>query len=234
VAGITSIRHYHRAQVIGDPRSAWGRMADNPTQEQVQHNGALLPLHFLINVTQNRAKEITAYFCGEPMTAHLAGCEFASKTAMVGCDKPFDVVISTNSGHPLDQNLYQAVKGMCAATQIIKPGGTILMAAECSDGFPSHGTFQKMLLASESPRTLLDDIESRSEPFDDQWQLQLIALVMLKARVEFYSTIPHDLVERAHLVPVTDFQKRASELVAGKRVAVLPEGPQTIPHLIVG
>src|SRR5438445_7794625 len=90
-------------------------------------------------------------------------------------DSPFDVVLTTNSGYPLDQNLYQAVKGMSAAAQVVKPGGTIVCAAECRDGFPDHGDYRKELTAASSPAALLEKIESRTETMPDQWQIQIQA-----------------------------------------------------------
>src|SRR4051812_32748538 len=98
VADLNAIKHYHRAQVIGDPLSTWGVIDRNPTQAQVRANGALLPVDFCINVTQNRHREITGYFCGDVLAAHDAGCAFAKKTAMVACREPFPIVITTNGG----------------------------------------------------------------------------------------------------------------------------------------
>src|SRR5437867_7624490 len=129
LADIDSIMHYHRASVIGDRRSTWGLLKGNPTQEQIRANGALLPVDFCINVTLNRRRGITGFFCGEILAAHRRGCEFARRTAMVACDRPYPVVITTNGGYPLDQNLYQAVKGMSAAAQIVDENGYILAAS---------------------------------------------------------------------------------------------------------
>src|SRR5207237_140457 len=103
IADIDSIMHYHRAQVIGDPRSTWGVLDGNPTQEQIRWSGALLPVDFLVNLTQNRKRQITRFFCGEVTTAHRQGCAFAKSTAMVPCPAAFPIVVTTNAGYPLDQ-----------------------------------------------------------------------------------------------------------------------------------
>ena len=79
---------------------------------------------------------------------------------MVACPRPFPVVVTTNSGYPLDQNLYQTVKGMSAAAQVVSEGGYIAAAARCNDGFPAHGNFKKLLFDHASPRALLDTIEA--------------------------------------------------------------------------
>jgi nickel-dependent lactate racemase len=235
VADLNSIKHYHRAQVIGDPRSTWGVLKDNPTQAQVRANGALRPVDLLINVTQNRQREITGFFCGDVIAAHDAGCAFAKKTAMVACPQAFPIVITSNSGFPLDQNLYQTVKGMSAAAQIVSEGGLILAAAECGDGFPEHGSFKRFLFEHASAQAMLDTINAAAEPIEDQWQVQLLALILVRARVGVHSLIPPEEIRRAHMEPVADLAARVAEelerIGRDQPIAVLPEGPMTIPYL---
>jgi nickel-dependent lactate racemase len=234
VADIDSIMHYHRAQVIGDARSTWGVLDDNPTQRQIREGGALLPVDFLVNVTQNRERQVTGFFCGDVMAAHAAGCAFARATAMVPCPEPFPVVVTTNSGYPLDQNLYQAVKGMSAAAEIVEQDGLIVAASRCNDGFPDHGNFRKLLFNHGSPRALLDTISAPGFSLYDQWEAQRLAIIALKARVGLYSDLDPDEVRRAHLEAVADIGSRLREEL-GRRgdvpIAVLPEGPMTIPYL---
>jgi len=235
IADLDAIKHYHRAQVIADPLSTWGVLANNPTQRQVRANGALLPVDFLINVTQNRRREITGFFCGEVIAAHDAGCAFAKQTAMVPCPHSFPIVITSNSGFPLDQNLYQTVKGMSAAAQVVSPGGLILAAAECGDGFPDHGSFKDMLFSHQSAPHLLETINHAPEPMEDQWQVQLLALILVRARVGIHSRIHPEDIRRAHLEPVADLAHRIDEELnrIGREapIAILPEGPMTIPYL---
>lgn len=234
VADIAAIMHYHRAAAIGHPRSTWGVLEGNPTQEQIRWNGALLPVDFLVNVTLNRRREITGYFCGEVMAAHAAGCAFAKQTAMVPFDQPFPIVVTTNAGYPLDQNLYQTVKGMHAAMQVVEQDGLILAAARCNDGFPDHGNFRRLLFDYPTPRALLDAITTPGFSVYDQWEAQLLAIVALRARVGLTSELDDDEVRRAHLEPVANVGDRiAAELDArgDVPVAVLPEGPMTIPYL---
>ncbi len=235
LADIESIMHYHRASVIGDPRSTWGRLEGNPTQEQIRTNGSLLPVDFCINVTQNRDRRITRFFCGDVLAAHRKGCEFARSTAMAAFEHPFPVVVTTNGGYPLDQNLYQAVKGMSAAAQIVSEGGFILAAAECRDGFPAHGNFRKLMLEHESPEAILRTILAPGFSLYDQWEAQLLGIILMKARVGLHSMIPAEDVRHAHLEPVADVAARLRDELArtggGAPVAVLPEGPMTIPYL---
>src|SRR5258707_9944757 len=211
VADVEAIKHYHRAQVIGDPLSTWGVLENNPTQAQIRANGSLVPVDFCINVTQNRRREITGYFCGEVLAAHAEGCAFAKRTAMVACPEPFPIVVTTNGGFPLDQNLYQAVKGMSAAAQIVARGGLILTVAECSDGFPEHGNFKQFVFSHPSAAAMLDTINRAPVPILDQWQVQLFALILQRARVGLYSRLAADDVRRAHLEPVNDIGGRLTE-----------------------
>ncbi len=235
VADIDSIMHYHRAEAIGHPRSIWGVIEGNPTQEQIHFNGSLLPVDFCVNVTLNRQRRITSFFCGEVVVAHQRGCEFSKSTVMIPCPKPFPIVVTTNSGYPLDQNLYQAVKGMSAAAQIIEQDGLIVAASKCNDGFPDHGNFRKLLFDHDSPQAILDTILAPGFSMYDQWEAQWLAMVRLKARVGLYSDIAPEEVRRAHLEPVHDI----TAFIAGELnrigkdapVAVLPEGPMTIPYL---
>ncbi len=235
VADIASIMRYHDARTIGDPRSTWGLLEGNPTQAIIRHNGSLLPLDFCVNVTLNRRREITCFFCGDPIAAHEAACAFSKATAMVPCERAFPVVVTTNSGYPLDQNLYQTVKGLSAAAQIVEPGGYIAAASRCNDGFPEHGNFKRLLFDHPSPRAVLDTIEAPGFSLYDQWEAQLLALIRLKARVGLRSELADDDVRHAYLEPIAD----VGAAVAGELhrigkdapVAVLPEGPQTIPYV---
>ena len=235
VADIDAIMRYHDAQMIGDPRTTWGLIEGNPTQARIRHDGRLLPIDFCVNVTLNRQRQITRFFCGDVIAAHDAGCAFSRDTVMVPCEKPFPIVVTTNSGYPLDQNLYQAVKGMSAAAQIVSNGGYIAAAARCNDGFPAHGNFRRLLVEHESPPALLETITRPGFLMYDQWEAQILANIQLKARVGLLSEIPDDEVRAAHLEPVHDIaaavQAELDRLGDDAPVAVLPEGPMTIPYL---
>ena len=235
IADLASIMRYHDAKTIGHPLSTWGVLDGNPTQAIIRWNGALLPPDFCVNVTLNRQRAITGFFCGDPMRAHELGCAFSKETSMVACEQRFPIVVTTNSGYPLDQNLYQAVKGMSAAAQIVADAGYIAIASRCNDGFPEHGNFKKLLFDHDSARSLLDTIEAPGFSLYDQWEAQLLALVRLKARVGLHSELNSSDVRRAHLEPIEDVGAAvAAELARvgdGAPVAVLPEGPQTIPYV---
>jgi lactate racemase len=235
VADVDSIMHYHRAAVIGHERSTWGVLTENPTQDQIRANGSLLPLDFCINVTLNRGREITGFYCGDPIAAHEVGSEASKASVMVACEQDYPIVVTSGGGYPLDQNLYQAVKGMSAAAQIVAEGGLIICAARCNDGFPAHGNFRDMLLEHDSPEAMLETIYAPGFQKYDQWQVQLFAHILQKARVALHSDIPPEDVRNVHLEPVDDIAARISEELEsiGKDapIAVLPEGPMTVPYL---
>jgi lactate racemase len=191
---------------------------------------------FLLNVSLNKNKHITGVFCGEMKAAHTTGCEFVRKSAMVPVDQPFDIAVTTNSGYPLDLNLYQTVKGMSAAAQIVREGGAILLAAECWDGIPEHGLYGQLLKEAENPQALLDKICKPGFLKQDQWQAQIQAQIQLKADVYVFSENLSDRqIREALLKPCRSIEETLKGLVAkfgpGARICILPEGPQTVPYV---
>ena len=177
-----------------------------------------------------------AAFGGELFAMHAAACAAAKDNAMREVPAAFDVVVTTNAGFPLDQNLYQAVKGMSAAAKVVKPGGMIVCAAECRDGFPDHGSYREVLTSAPSPQALLDSIGRRTRTMPDQWQVQLQAGIQVKSRVVVYSSYLSGVdLAAAHLEPTSDIEKTVDEALRaageGASLCVLPEGPQTIPFV---
>lgn len=235
IADIQTILHYHRAQVIGDPRSTWGVLEDNPTQEIVRRYGALCPIDFLINITMTPDKEITGFFCGDPIAAHEAGCRQVKHEAMIAVPEEFPIVLTCNNGFPLDQNLYQSVKGMSAAAMIVRRGGLILQASECRDGFPEHGNFKQLLFAHADAESLWAAVNTPGFSVFDQWQAQVLAMVRTRARIGLYSTLPAGEVRRAYLEPVSDLGAAVAEelerIGADAPIAVLPHGFASVPYL---
>jgi lactate racemase len=235
IAGIETIMTFHNARMIGDARSTWGNMIENPVQEMTREINRMCKPNFMLNVTLNREKEITSVFAGELYEAHDRGCEFVKEHAMIRCDERFDVVITSNSGYPLDQNLYQAVKGMSAAHKIVKKGGTIIVASECSDGLPDHGNYSKIFEMADSPQALLDMISDPEFKMFDQWQVQKQAVTQVWADIHVYSQLTDEQVRGAMLKPTRNIEQTLEELkqVYGENmtIAVLPLGPLTIPYV---
>jgi lactate racemase len=236
LAALETVLVLHDASRIGDPRATWGVIHGNPVHDDVRAIAEATGVTFAFDVVLNREQEIVAAFGGDLLPMHAAATALARRTAMREVEAPFDVVVTTNSGFPLDQNLYQAVKGMSAAYQVLKPGGVIVCAAECRDGFPDHGSYREVLASAASPRALLDTISARTETVPDQWQVQIQARIQSASRVVMHTSHLSDAdLATAHLEQTADISATVAEALAAAgpaaRLCVLPEGPQTIPYL---
>ena len=236
IAGAESVFTNHGLAMIAHPKATWGNIMGNPIWEEMREAAQLAQPTFLLNVTLNTRKEITGIFAGELLTAHTAGCAFVRDNAMVAVDEPYDIVITTNSGYPLDQNLYQCVKGMSAARQIVRKGGAIIMAGACNDGLPDHGKYAALLKQGGSPQGVLDLIAQPGFSEHDQWQVQIQAQIQLHAAVYVYSDGLSDAqITGALFQPCRDITATVAMLQQryghNCRICVLPEGPLTIAYL---
>ena len=235
VAGIKTILDFHNAEMIGHPLSTWGVIEGNILQDAATQNCLMAKPDFMLNVTLNGEKQITGVVAGDVIAAHREGCKFVKETAMYAVDEPFDIVVTTNSGYPLDQNLYQTVKGMSAAAQIVKQGGAIISASECSDGVPDHGNYAKILKMRDTAGELLEMICDPEFCLFDQWQVQVQAMVQLKADCYLFSTLDPQIVKNAKFTPIDSveatLQQLCQKIGPQVRVAVLPLGPLTIPYV---
>ncbi len=235
LASLRTIRGNHSAAHMDDPLVQWGETDGNPLWEELLHAAQCVGRSFLVNVAMNRAKEITAVFCGDLYAAHKAGSEFVRKSAMTRVDSRFDIVVTSNSGHPLDLNMYQSVKGMSAARQVVRDGGHIVVAASCWDGVPDHGSYGSLLANASSATDLLRTIRSPGFAAQDMWQAQVHAQICEKVSVHFHSDgLSDEQIASAFMEPTHDISKTVEYLIsegAGNRICVLPEGPLTIPYV---
>lgn len=236
MAGLRTVLSNHDAGMIANPNATWGVTHGNPIWEEVMEVADCVGGVFLLNVTLNKFKEVTGVFAGDLHAAHAAGCAFAQQTAMAAVPQAFDIVITTNSGYPLDLNLYQAVKGMSAAAKVVKPGGAIICAAECWDGVPDHGLYGRLLAEAGSPQDLLDRIMAPGFLQQDQWQAQIQVQIQLTADVYVFSDyLSDEQIRQSMLLPCRNIEATVAELRRryGEEasICVLPEGPQTIPYI---
>jgi nickel-dependent lactate racemase len=236
MAGIQTILNNHGPGMIADPNATFGVTIGNPIWEEINEIGERFPNSFLVNVTLNKNKEITNVFSGNLAEAHAAGCAYVKKKAMVPVKEYYDVVITTNSGYPLDINLYQSVKGMSAAARIIKKDGVIILAVECWDGIPDHGCYGTLLKNASNPGELLVNIMNADEITPDQWQAQIQAQIQLDSDVYVYSDYLSDSdISSCLLLPCNNIEALVNQLTKlhGKdtKICILPEGPQTIPFI---
>ena len=236
MAGQRTVLGNHDAGMVGHPKAIWGVTLGNPIWEEVREVAGQAGRTFLLNVTLNRDKAVTGIFAGDLDQAHAAGCAFVKGSAMVAVTRPFDVVVTTNSGYPLDLNLYQSVKGLRAADQVVRTGGTIIIATRCSDGLPEHGLYGRILRESRDPQELLKKICAPGFLEQDQWQAHIQALVQSRADVFVRSDgLTDDQIRAALLRPCRRIEDTIMELLGrygrGASICVMPEGPQTIPYV---
>jgi len=234
-AGLKTVMSNHGAKNIGDPRAAFGITEGNPLWEELRDIALRIGPSFLLNVSLNEQKQITGVFAGDLLAAHKAGCEFVRASAMQKVKSPFEIVVTTNSGYPLDLSLYQGVKGMSAAARIIQERGTIILACECREGVPADSPLDKLLRSASSPEEILAMLATPGFVRPEQWQAQIQALIQRKATVLVYSSLPAEVIQACHLTPCGDIgaavKERLQQLGPQARVAVLPQGPLTIPYL---
>ncbi|HYT60696.1 MAG TPA: nickel-dependent lactate racemase [Haliangiales bacterium] len=234
-AGLPTVMSNHGAKNIGDPRAAFGITEGNPLWEELRDIALRAGPAFLLNVSLNERRQITGVFAGDLLGAHKIGCEFVRASAMQKVKSPFDIVVTTNSGFPLDLNLYQGVKGMSAAARIVQEGGTIILACECREGVPAGSPLDKLLRSASSPEEILTRLATPGFVRPEQWQAQIQALIQRRANVLVYSSLPDDVIRACHLTPCRDITAAVRERLdrpgPQARVAVLPQGPLTIPYL---
>ena len=237
LAGLETVLTLHDAKRIGDPQATWAVCEGNPVHDDIRAVVAAVGgVDFGLDVVLNREQRIVEAFGGPIPQMHAAAREASQRLAMQPVPALFDVVVTTNAGYPLDQNLYQAVKGMSAGMTVVRPGGTIVCAAECRDGFPDHGSYREVLASESSPEALLATIAARERTVPDQWQVQVQAKVQAHAEVVVRSSyLSADDLASAHLGHTEDVAetvlRRLHDAGPESRVCVLPEGPQTIPYV---
>jgi nickel-dependent lactate racemase len=234
LALLETILANHGVKNIDHPKAVCGVTYGNPIWEDIQQAAALAPPDFLLNLALNRDREITAVFAGDFHKAYEQGCDYVRKNAAVRVEKLYNIVITGNSGYPLDINLYQAVKGMSAAARIVAKGGSIVVAAECRDGIPANGEYGRLLSEAGSHHSLLQKIHENDFIRQDMWQAQVHGMICQKADVYFHSrNLSDEQIKRAFLRPCSNVEDTIEELLhkygRDASICVLPEGPQTIP-----
>jgi nickel-dependent lactate racemase len=239
LARLETVMRNHSAKNLDSPQARWGITQGNPLWEELSEAAAMARPTFLLNVTLNREKKITRVFAGDSDAAHREGCAFVKETAMVPVAQPFDIVITSNSGYPLDLNLYQAVKGMSAASEVVREGGSIVIAADCWDGIPGHGEYGQLLHNAESLESLLETIRTPGFQKQDMWQAHIHALICLKADVYLHThNLSDNQIIESFLRPCHDIEATVYDLLQkygpNATICVLPEGPQTIPYVRTG
>ncbi|MCL2146821.1 MAG: nickel-dependent lactate racemase [Synergistaceae bacterium] len=238
IAGYKSVLANHCAEFIGHNLSRTGILKGNLIQRDMVYAAEAAKLGFILNVVLGADKEIIAAFAGDAEIAHRDGCGFTRKLATIS-PVPADIVITGNGGYPLDQNIYQSVKGMTGAEASILPGGVIIIAAECRDG---HGadSFYNDFTNMRSAEEAMNEIESRkyNETQPDQWETQVLLRILLKHKVIMVASVAPEIIGHFRMIPAPSLDAalvKAEELLGKKdaSVTVIPDGVSVIiDHLL--
>lgn len=236
IASKVTVLANHCSEFINSPHARTGILQGNPIHEDMLYAAKAAKLAFICNVVIDADKKVIAAFAGDREKAHYAGADFEMKLAGVK-PVPADIVITTNGGYPLDQNIYQSVKGMTAAEATCKEGGVIIDVSSCSDG---HGgeDFYNNLKNAESIQKAMDEIlaRGRNETVFDQWEAQILMRMLLKFTIIMVTEAPQQMVEDMHMkyaASVEEALAMAKEVLAQKgiadpKVTVIPDGVSVI------
>lgn len=236
IASKVTVLANHCSEFINSPHARTGILQGNPIHEDMLYAAKAAKLAFICNVVIDADKKVIAAFAGDREKAHYAGADFEMKLAGVK-PVPADIVITTNGGYPLDQNIYQSVKGMTAAEATCKEGGVIIDVSSCSDG---HGgeDFYNNLKNAESIQKAMDEIlaRGRNETVFDQWEAQILMRMLLKFTIIMVTEAPQQMVEDMHMkyaASVDDALTMAKEVLAKKgitdpKITVIPDGVSVI------
>jgi len=232
IASKETVLANHCSEFIAHPKARTGVLKGNPIHEDMLYAAKKANLNFILNVVINGDKKIINAFAGHWEEAHLKGCKFVSKLAGVK-PKLADIVITTNGGYPLDQNIYQSVKGMTAAEATCKKGGVIIIASECADG---HGGdfFYNTFAKANSVQYVMDEImaRDRTKTIPDQWESQILARILLKYQLIMVTGAPKCMVESMHMKwasSVEEAIEMADEMLGDiNKITVIPDGVSVI------
>lgn len=228
-----TVMYNHNAGFINDPNARTGILDENPIHRDMIYAAKAAKLAFIVNVVINAEKEAIFAVAGDVDEAHRKGCEFLNSKCRVKA-RPADIVITTNGGYPLDQNIYQAVKGMTAAEATVKKNGIIVMLAKSNDG---HGgvSFYNTFKNQKDLNAMMEGFLATppEKTVVDQWQSQIFARVMMKARVIYVSDAPDDMIKDLHMIPAGSVDE-AMELAVrmsekeSPEILVIPDGVSVI------
>jgi len=229
ISSYKTIMANHCSEFINSPNGRPGILQGNPIHRDMLYAARTAGLRFIVNVILNGEREVIASFAGDLEAAHAKGCEFLTSLASVP-KVQCDITVVTNGGYPLDQNIYQAVKGLTSAEAANKVGGVIIMLAGLADGTGGKG-FYNNLAQSKSPQEYLDRVShvDRRHTVADQWESQVLARILSQHRVIMVSDlIQPEIVTNMHMEHAKTFDealRRAYEMQGNTaKVSVIPDG----------
>lgn len=229
VANRKTVLANHCSEFIADKNSRTGILDGNPIHKDMIWAAKKANLAFIVNVVIDENKEVIYAVAGDMEKAHIAGCNFLSDLCKAPSN-PCDIVISTNGGYPLDQNIYQAVKGMTAAEATVKENGVIIMIAKSNDGHGGEGFYNQLKNERDINKTMEVFLSrGRNETESDQWQTQIFLRILMKAKVIYVSEADDGMVEDLHMIPACSFDeaiRKAKEIVNKENPSIIaiPDG----------
>lgn len=232
IAARKTVLGNHCAEFIDHPCSRTGVLEGNPIHQDMVWAARQAKLRYIVNTVLDPHKRVVAAFAGDPVEAHACGCRFLADQCLVKSE-PADIVICTNGGHPLDQNIYQAVKGMTAAEALVKQDGVIIMLAKSADGHGGEHFYNLIRETTADAQLKRFRSRGRSETVPDQWQAQIFFRVLQRARILFLSDAPDEMVRELKMIPVHDLKEALTlaEQMMKKpdaKITIVPDGVSVI------
>ncbi len=234
IASAKTVLANHCSKFIASSYARTGNLKSNPINEDMMYAASAAKLQFIMNVVIDGEKKIINAFAGDPVKAHEAGCDFVKNLSSVKAGNAADIVITSNGGYPLDQNIYQAVKGMTAAEACVKKDGVIIIAAACNDG---HGgeAFYRWFANAKSPLEVAEKIAGikQQDTIADQWEAQILARILIKSDVILVSDqCDPELITKMHMKHANSLDQ-AIRLAGAKvgpdaKVTIIPDGVAVI------
>ena len=228
VAGRRTVLANHCSEFIDHPRARTGILEGNPIHEDMLWAAKKAELAYIVNVVLDAEKKVIYAVAGEPEEAHKKGTDFLF--SLCGAEAvDADIVITTNGGYPLDQNMYQAVKGMTAAEATVRRGGVIIMLAESGDGIGGDHFYHQLADEPDIDKTMSEFLSrGRDETVPDQWQTQILLRILGHASVIYVSGMSDEIVKEMHMIPAHSIEEAlgiAKNIVGeGARIAAIPDG----------
>ena len=233
IAARETVYANHCSQFIDDPHARAGILEGNPIHRDMVWAARKAGLAYIVNVVLGGKGQVIGAFAGDFDEAHRAGTEFLASLCQKEAPEA-DIVVTSNNGYPLDQNIYQAVKGMSTAEVACRKGGVIVIAARCEDGNGGE-VFWRTFREEKDPKVIMDTILAtpQDKTQADQWQSQVFARVLMKCRVVLVSQAPDEMVRDLHMTPAHSLEEglRLAQEMLGEpqaKILVVPQGISTI------
>ena len=241
IAALETVKIWHGPRFLEHPKADAGYLEGNPVHEENTWIGKHVGCDFIVNVTLDEKRNVTGVFAGDMIEAFHEGVAFVENVVKAAVDEPVDIVVTSSAGYPLDQNFYQSIKGLTGVLRIVKPGGTIILAAGLNEGIGSpefQSLFEENADLDQFMTRITGNDPSRPDYFVmDQWQLEELAKVCRKAEVVYVSGGLTDDVLRTLFVKTAPTVEDAVEAALVKhgrdaKIAVVPKGPYVLPVVV--